>query len=146
MLTIADGGGRGVQEPLILADVICEEPLTDEMSVNNHFTIIGIRTISRYHPLQSSKIVKAWHYVSSVCNHLNISDCWFREYESETFASQGDALEYLTFWEEGEEARKETSYAHWIHQKVRIFNTFRILKKEPILAKSLHIPRSLKVY
>ena len=27
MLTIADGGGRGVQEPLILADVICEQPL-----------------------------------------------------------------------------------------------------------------------
>ena len=34
MLTIADGGvvhtegGRGVQESLILADVICEQPLT----------------------------------------------------------------------------------------------------------------------
>ena len=30
MLTIADGGGTGgggVQEPLILADVICEQPL-----------------------------------------------------------------------------------------------------------------------
>ena len=27
MLTIADGGGRGVQEPLFLADVICEQPL-----------------------------------------------------------------------------------------------------------------------
>ena len=27
MLTIADGGGRGVQEPLILADVICEQTL-----------------------------------------------------------------------------------------------------------------------
>ena len=27
MLTIADGGGRGVQEPPILADVICEQPL-----------------------------------------------------------------------------------------------------------------------
>ena len=27
MLTIADGGGGGVQEPLILADVICEQPL-----------------------------------------------------------------------------------------------------------------------
>ena len=26
MLTIADGGGRGGQEPLILADVICEQP------------------------------------------------------------------------------------------------------------------------
>ena len=28
MLTIADGGGGGIQEPLILADVICEQPLT----------------------------------------------------------------------------------------------------------------------
>ena len=27
MLTIADGGGRGVHEPLILAEIICEEPL-----------------------------------------------------------------------------------------------------------------------
>ena len=27
MLTMADGGGRGVQEPPILADVICEQPL-----------------------------------------------------------------------------------------------------------------------
>ena len=27
MLTIADGRGRGVQEPLILADIICEQPL-----------------------------------------------------------------------------------------------------------------------
>ena len=27
MLTIADGGGGGVQEPLILAEVICEQPL-----------------------------------------------------------------------------------------------------------------------
>ena len=27
MLTIAGGGGRGVQEPLNLADVICEQPL-----------------------------------------------------------------------------------------------------------------------
>ena len=27
MLTIADGGGGVVQEPLILADVICEHPL-----------------------------------------------------------------------------------------------------------------------
>ena len=27
MLTIADGGGGGVQEPLIWADVICEQPL-----------------------------------------------------------------------------------------------------------------------
>ena len=30
------------------------------------------------------------------------SDCWFQEYESDTFASQGKALEYLTFWEEEE--------------------------------------------
>ena len=30
MLTIADGGG--VQEPLILADVICEQPLTSKFS------------------------------------------------------------------------------------------------------------------
>ena len=30
MLTIADGGGGGVQEPLILADVICEQPLSDK--------------------------------------------------------------------------------------------------------------------
>ena len=29
MLTIADEEGRGVQEPLILADVICEQPLKD---------------------------------------------------------------------------------------------------------------------
>ena len=28
MLTIDDGGGRGVQEPLVLADVICEQPLS----------------------------------------------------------------------------------------------------------------------
>ena len=28
MLTIADEGGGEVQEPLILADVICEQPLT----------------------------------------------------------------------------------------------------------------------
>ena len=34
MLTIADGGGRGVQEPLILADVICEQPLMED--VNDH--------------------------------------------------------------------------------------------------------------
>ena len=27
MLTIDDGGRRGVQEPLVLADVICEQPL-----------------------------------------------------------------------------------------------------------------------
>ena len=27
MLTIADAGGRGFQETLILADVICEQPL-----------------------------------------------------------------------------------------------------------------------
>ena len=32
MPTIADGGGRGgVQEPLILADVICEQPLTGKI-------------------------------------------------------------------------------------------------------------------
>ena len=29
VLTIADGRGRGVQESLILADVICEQPLID---------------------------------------------------------------------------------------------------------------------
>ena len=39
MLTIADGGvvhtegGRGVQEPLILADVICEQPLTNNQAL-----------------------------------------------------------------------------------------------------------------
>ena len=31
MLTIADGGGRGVQEPMILADVICEQPLINKV-------------------------------------------------------------------------------------------------------------------
>ena len=31
MLTIADGEGRGVQESLILADVICEQSLTDDI-------------------------------------------------------------------------------------------------------------------
>ena len=33
MLTIADGGG--VQEPLILADVICEQPLTAVYTIQN---------------------------------------------------------------------------------------------------------------
>ena len=38
MLTIADGGGRGVQEPLILAIVICEQPhISNLILIKIHF-------------------------------------------------------------------------------------------------------------
>ena len=40
--------------------------------------------------------------VQSFTRFQHSADCWFQEYESDRFASQGKALEYLTFWEEEE--------------------------------------------
>ena len=63
MLTIVDEGGGGVQEPLILADVICEQPLKDFFPRPVDFSLPPA------HPADFYPCIALWPKISAPCIH-----------------------------------------------------------------------------
>ena len=85
MLTIADGGG--VQEPQILADVICEQPLMETVSL--YFLFINTRhhvliSVKRCGVLRTVFVVLIFHCLCSLaegCVHQRTAH-WVNRVES----------------------------------------------------------------